>query len=112
MSPNSNISFRSKADVLEVFHLHSAKLDDAAEALNLLKLAMHQMGADEALRAVLSTENAISDLMAGELVENAMYGNLLNAERHVKDAQDCLDNFIRIFRNAHAIYASKVACHA
>lgn len=112
MSQISNISFRSKADVLDVFHLHAAKVDEAIASLKLLQQAMHAMGAGEPLRAVLTEgRSPLSELMADELVENALFHDLRDAEQHLKDARAALGNFLRLVRGSYALYETREDCH-
>lgn len=112
MSPNFNISFRDKADIIDVFRIHSAKVDEAVEALALLKQAMYALGAGEPLRAVLTDgKNPLSQLMADELVENVLFSNLRDADQYLREARASLRNFLRVFRDSYALYEAQGVHH-
>lgn len=98
-------------DVLTVCVLHGAKLHEAAEALDLLKKALHALDADKPLREILTAETPCAQLIVGELVETALYEFIRNAERHVQHAQTDLRNFMRVFKSAHGIYIAKEISH-
>ena len=109
---SQNLSCRSKTDIVDVFHLHAGKVEEAVEALGLLKQAMYAMGAGEPLRAVLTDgRSPLSELMAGELVENALFHDLRDAEQHLKDARAALGNFLRLLRGSCALYETREDCH-
>lgn len=92
-----------KDALLAVILHHKSKVDEAVEALELLRSAMLAMNAEEGLRELLERENPIAQLIASEFTNEALYGPLLAAETHIKEARRTLDRFFRIVRDSYVI---------
>ena len=92
-----------KEALLAVILHHRSKVDEAAEALELLRSAMRAMDAEEGLRELVARENPIAQLIASGFTDEALYGPLWAAEEHIKEARRTLDRFFRIVRDSYGI---------
>lgn len=93
-------------EILAVCTLHGAKLHEAAESVQLLKTALHGMGASEPLLALLSSENPVAQMLALDFTENALYGPLHEAESHIRAAQVAFQSFVRLYKQATGLAAN------
>ena len=93
-----------KEALLAVILHHKTKLDEAAEALDLLNRALYKMDAEEALRDLVETDNPLSQLLASEFVGEALYGPLWAAKEHVQKAEKSLTMFFRLLNLSYGLH--------